>query len=122
LYSSLYAAIGAASESETDTQQFMLPVTVPLIFSMVMMSYVINNPFSKLSVWLSIIPFTSPIIMMIRIPFSVPVWQVVVSLAVLIASFVFTTWLAARIYRTGILMYGKKVNYKEVWKWLKYKD
>lgn len=122
LYSSLYAAIGAASESETDTQQFMLPVTVPLIFSMVMMGYVINNPFSSLSVWLSIIPFTSPIIMMIRIPFSVPIWQVVVSLVVLIASFVFTTWLAARIYRTGILMYGKKVNYKEVWKWLKYKD
>jgi ABC-2 type transport system permease protein len=122
LYSSLYAAIGAASESETDTQQFMLPVTVPLIFSMVMMGYVINNPFSSLSVWLSIIPFTSPIIMMIRIPFSVPVWQVAVSLVVLIASFVFTTWLAARIYRTGILMYGKKVNYKEVWKWLKYKD
>lgn len=122
LYSSLYAAIGAASESETDTQQFMLPVTVPLIFSMVMMGYVINNPFSSLSVWLSIVPFTSPIIMMIRIPFSVPVWQVVVSLVVLIASFIFTTWLAARIYRTGILMYGKKVNYKEVWKWLKYKD
>ncbi len=122
LYSSLFAAVGAASESETDTQQFMLPITIPLIFSMVMMTYIINNPMGNISVWLSIFPFTSPIIMMIRIPFGVPAWQIIVSLSVLAGSFIFTTWLAAKIYRTGILMYGKKVSYKEIWKWLKYKD
>ena len=121
LYGALFAAIGAAVDSEADTQQFMLPVTVPLIFAIVMMQYVINNPEGPLSWWLSMIPFTSPIIMMIRIPFGVPYGQLALSAALLVAGFLATTWIAAKIYRTGILMYGKKVNYAELWKWIRYK-
>lgn len=121
LYGALFAAIGSAVDSEADTQQFMLPVTVPLIFAIVMMQYVINNPEGPLSWWLSMIPFTSPVIMMIRIPFGVPYAQLALSAALLVAGFLATTWVAAKIYRTGILMYGKKVNYAELWKWIRYK-
>lgn len=122
LYAALFAAIGSAVDSEADTQQFMLPVTIPLIFSIVMAQYVINNPDGPLSFWLSIIPLTSPVIMMIRIPFGVPIGDLVLSVSLLIAGFLGTTWLAARIYRTGILMYGKKVSYREIAKWLFYKS
>ncbi|MFZ4707386.1 MAG: ABC transporter permease, partial [Bacteroidales bacterium] len=122
LYASLFAAIGSAVDSEADTQQFMLPITIPLIFSIVMAQYVINNPGGPLSFWLSIIPLTSPIIMMIRIPFGVPFGEIALSCGLLIAGFLGTTWMAARIYRTGILMYGKKVNYRELAKWLFYKS
>jgi ABC-2 type transport system permease protein len=122
LYAALFAAIGSAVDSEADTQQFMLPVTIPLIFSIVMAQYVINNPDGPLSFWLSIIPLTSPVIMMIRIPFGVPVMDLALSVGLLIAGFIGTTWLAARIYRTGILMYGKKVSYRELAKWLFYKS
>ena len=120
LYASLFASIGAAVDSETDTQQFMFPVTIPLIFAVYVMISTINNPESSLSFWCSIIPLTSPIVMMVRIPFDVPAWQLAVSATVLVLSFIGTTWLAGRIYRTGILMYGKKVSYRELWKWIKY--
>ncbi|HPE33502.1 MAG TPA: ABC transporter permease [Bacteroidales bacterium] len=120
LYAAMFAAIGSAVDNETDSQQFMLPVTIPLILSMVMLGLIINNPSGPVAFWFSIIPFTSPIIMMLRIPFGVPHWQVALSAVLLILGFIFTTWLAAKIYRTGILMYGKKVNYAELWKWLKH--
>lgn len=121
LYASLFAAIGSAVDNEADTQQFMLPVTIPLILAIVVMTNTINNPESQLSFWFSIIPLTSPIIMMVRIPFGVPWWQVELSAGLLIATFIATTWLAGKIYRTGILMYGKKVSYAELLKWIRYK-
>jgi ABC-2 type transport system permease protein len=121
LYATLYAAIGSLVDNNTDSQQFTLPITVPLIIAIISSFYIINNPDSQLSVWLSMIPFTSPISMMVRIPFGVPIWQVVVSAAILAGTFVLMTWIAAKIYRTGILMYGKKLSYKEIFKWLKYK-
>jgi ABC-2 type transport system permease protein len=118
MYAALFAAIGSAVDSEADTQQFMLPVTVPLILAIVMAQFIINNPDGNVAFWLSIIPFTSPIIMMVRIPFNPPVLEVVLSMVLLVGAFFATTWLAAKIYRTGILMYGKKSNYRELWKWL----
>lgn len=121
LYSALFAAIGAAVDNEADTQQFMLPVTIPLVFSFIMLQMVINNPSGPVAFWLSVVPLTSPIIMMVRIPFGVPYTDVVISMAALIVGFVITTWLAAKIYRTGILMYGKKINYAELWKWIRYR-
>ena len=121
LYGALFAAIGSAVDNETDTQQFMLPVTVPLILSLVVAQTVIQNPESPLAFWLSMIPLTSPVIMMVRIPFGVPTWQIALSAGILILGFLGATWLAAKIYRTGILMYGKKSNYKELWKWIRYK-
>lgn len=120
LYSALFAAIGAAVDNEADTQQFMLPVTIPLIFAFIMAQMVINNPSGPVAFWLSVIPLTSPIIMMVRIPFGVPYIDVAISAISLIAGFVATTWLASKIYRTGILMYGKKITYGELWKWIKY--
>ncbi|MBP7438508.1 MAG: ABC transporter permease, partial [Bacteroidia bacterium] len=120
LYSALFAAIGAAVDSETDTQQFMFPVTIPLILAYVAAINVLNNPQGNIAFWFSIIPFTSPIVMMVRIPFGVPWEHVALSMVLLIGGFLFTTWLAGKIYRTGILMYGKKVSYKEMWKWLRY--
>ena len=121
LYSALFAAIGAAVDAETDTQQFMLPVTIPLIFAYVVSTIVMTNPESELGYWFSIIPFTSPIVMMVRMPFDPPVIDIVISMVLLVAGFVFTTWIAAKIYRTGILMYGKKPTYKELFRWLFYK-
>lgn len=121
MYAALFAAIGAAVDAETDMQQFMLPVTIPLILSMVMAQTIIREPSGPIAFWFSMIPLTSPITMMVRLPFGVPAWQVALSMTLLIAGFMFTTWLAGRIYRTGILMYGKKVSYKEMWKWLFYK-
>jgi len=120
LYSALFAAIGAAVDSETDTQQFMLPVTLPLILSYIVSATVIGNPNGAVAFWFSMIPLTSPVVMMLRVPFDVPAWQVGLSITLLILGFLFTTWLAAKIYRTGILMYGKKVNYMELFKWLRY--
>jgi len=120
LYSALFAAIGSAVDSETDTQQFMFPVTIPLIIAYVAAVSVIQNPQGNVAFWFSIIPLTSPIVMMVRIPFGVPVTHILLSMVLLIAGFIFTTWLASKIYRTGILMYGKKVGYKEIWKWIRY--
>jgi ABC-2 type transport system permease protein len=121
LYSSLYAAIGAAVDNETDTQQFMLPVLMPLILAVYVGVFtVIEDPHGTVSTVFSFIPFTSPVVMLMRIPFGVPLWQQLVSLLILIATFIFTVWFAAKIYRVGILMYGKKPTYKELFKWLKY--
>ena len=120
LYATMFAAIGSLVENNTDSQQFTLPVTVPLLIAMLSAIYIVNNPDGSLAVWLSMIPFTSPIVMMVRIPFGIPIWQVVVSAFILAGSFVAMTWVAAKIYRTGILMYGKKPTYKEIFKWLKY--
>ena len=122
LYAALFAAVGSAVDSEADTQQFMLPITIPLIFSIIMAQFVINNPDGPIAFWLSIIPLTSPIIMMVRIPFGVPYEEIILSMTLLILGFLATTWLASRIYKVGILMYGKKPSYKEIWKWVKYKN
>lgn len=123
LYSALFAAVGSAVESDTETQQFMLPITLPLLFTYIMsFSFIVNNPDSSLSFWLSIIPFTSPIAMMVRLPFGVPNWELALSIILLIAGFIFTTWVASRIYRVGILMYGKKVSFAELGKWFMYKE
>lgn len=122
LYGSLFAAIGSASDQETDSQQFIVPITIPLIVSFVLVQVVIDNPHGGLAYWLSMIPFTSPIIMIARIPFGVPLHELLLSISLLIGGFLLTTWIAAKIYRVGILMYGKKISYKELWKWLKYKD
>ncbi len=122
LYGALFAAIGGAVDNETDTQQFMLPITIPLIFSIIMAQFVIQHPDSSLSFWLSIIPFTSPVIMMVRIPFGIQAWELWLSVGVLILGFLGTTWLAGRIYRTGILMYGSKVTYKTMWKWIRMRN
>ena len=120
MYSALFAAVGSAVDAEADTQQFVLPITIPLILSFVLITPIMENPDGTLAFWMSMIPFTSPVIMMVRIPFGVANWELALSIGILIASFIGTTWLAGRIYRTGILMYGKKVTYKEIWKWLKY--
>jgi ABC-2 type transport system permease protein len=123
LYSALFAAVGSAVDNDTETQQFMFPITLPLLFTYILsFSFIINNPDSTLAIWLSIIPFTSPIAMMVRVPFGVPDWQLFLSVTLLIAGFIFTTWVAARIYRVGILMYGKKASYGELIKWFMYKD
>lgn len=121
LYAALFAAIGSAVDAETDTQQFMMPVTIPLFLSIIVANVAIYNPDGPVAFWFSIIPFTSPVVMMARIPFGVPIWEIWLSAGLLILGFIFTTWLAARIYRTGILMYGKKVSYRELWKWITYK-
>ena len=120
MYSSLFAAVGSAVDAEADTQQFILPVTIPLILSFILIQPIMDNPDGILAFWMSIIPFTSPVIMMGRLPFGVPEWELLLSMAILISTFIATTWLAGRIYRTGILMYGKKASYKELWRWLRY--
>ena len=123
LYSSLFAAIGSAVDTESDTQQFVLPITIPLILSLVMIEPIMNNPDGTLAIWLSIIPFSSPIIMMVRLPFGgVESWEIIISATVLICTFLSTTYIASKIYRVGILMYGKKSSFKELIKWISYKD
>lgn len=121
LYSSIYAAIGAAVDSETDSQQFMLPVILPLMLGIYVGFFsVIENPHGTISTIFSMIPLTSPIVMLMRIPFGVPWWEVIISIAILIGSIFLMIWFAGKIYRIGILMYGKKPTYKELFKWLKY--
>ena len=120
MYSSLFAAVGSAVDAEADTQQFILPITIPLILSFILIQPIMDNPDGTLAFWMSIIPFTSPVVMMVRLPFGVANWELILSITLLVASFIATTWLAGRIYRTGILMYGKKASYKELWKWIKY--
>lgn len=122
LYSSIFASIGAAVDNETDTQQFMLPVMLPLILGVyVGFATVITDPNGPISTIFSIIPFTSPIVMLMRVPFGVPWYEIVISMVLLIITFIFMVWFAAKIYRVGILMYGKKPSYKDLYKWLKYK-
>jgi ABC-2 type transport system permease protein len=120
LYASVFAAIGSAVDNETETQQFMLPVTIPIILGLMVAMGTMQNPESSLSFWCSMIPLTSPIVMMARIPFGVPYWQIAASMAIMLVTFVAFVWMAAKVYRTGILMYGKKTSWKEMWKWLRY--
>jgi ABC-2 type transport system permease protein len=122
LYAALFAAVGSAVDNEADTQQFMAPITIPLILGIFVMVNTINNPESALTFWFSIIPLTSPIVMLVRIPFGVPYGELALSAGILIATFLGVIWMASRIYKTGILMYGSKVSYKELWKWIKIKD
>lgn len=120
LYASLFAAAGSAVDSETDTQQFSFPLTLPIIFAIYAAIYSAQNPDGPLAIWCSMIPFTSPVVMMVRLPYGVPAIQLIASLTILVLSFIGTTWMAGKIYRTGILMYGKKAGWKEIWKWLRY--
>ncbi len=122
LYAAMFAAVGSAVDSETDTQQFMLPVSAPLILAISMSGTIITDPNGPIAFWFSIIPLTSPIVMMMRMPFHPPVWEIALSMALLFGFFILMTWLAGRIYRTGILMYGKKTSWKEIGKWIFYKD
>lgn len=124
LYSAMMAAVGSAVDSDTDTQQFIIPITFPLLFAYLMAFTVFENPSGTLSVWLSIIPFTSPVIMMVRIPFGIEpadIWQLYLSMGLLISSFIAMVWLSGRVYRIGILMYGKKPTWRELIKWINFK-
>ena len=117
-YSALFAAVGSAvNEDPQEAQSLMLPITLPIIFSFVIMTIAVQDPAGPLAVWASIIPFSAPIVMMARIPFGVPWWQLGLSMSLLVLGFLGTTWLAGKIYRTGILMYGKKPSWKTMWKW-----
>lgn len=120
LYASLFAAIGAAVDNETDSQQFLTPLSIILVVGLYIGFAAMKSPESPLVFWSSLIPFTSPIVMLVRIPFGVPGWEIITSMALLVAFFIFFTWLSGKIYRVGILMYGKKVTWKELYKWLKY--
>ena len=122
LYASLFGAVGSAVDSDEDAQQMMFPIMMPLIFSIIMLFPVVKNPEGSLAFWVSMIPFTSPVTMMVRIPFGVPAWQIFLSMSILVATIFGTIWMSGKIYRTGILMYGKKVNLKEIVKWLFYKN
>jgi ABC-2 type transport system permease protein len=121
LYSSFYAAIGAAVDNETDSQQFLLPIIMPLILGVYIGFFtVINDPHGTVATTFSIVPLTSPIVMLMRIPFGVPLWQILLSIVLLFGTFLLVVWFASKIYRVGILMYGKKPSWKELYKWLKY--
>lgn len=122
LYGALFAAVGSAVDSDADSQQFMLPISLPLIASIVSLAAVLKDPNGTLAFWLSVIPLTSPVVMMMRIPFGVPAWELILSMLLLVGGFIFTSWLAGRIYRIGILMHGTKVNYKVLGKWLTMKN
>lgn len=122
MYSALFAAIGGAVDNDADTQQFMLPITIPLILSIVLVSNITSNPEGPIAFWFSLIPLTSPVVMMVRIPFGVPWTEVLLSASILIGTFIFTTWLAGKIYKTGILLYGKKVTYMDLYKWIRNKN
>ncbi len=121
LYAALFAAMGSAVESVADTQQLTLPVTIPLIIGLFIMLSTFQNPDSSLSFWASMIPFTSPVVMMARLPYGIPMWEFVLSLSILILTFVGITWMCARIYRVGILSYGTKATWKDMFKWIKIK-
>jgi ABC-2 type transport system permease protein len=120
LYASLFAAIGASVDNETDTQQFMMPVTLPLIFGYIVSTMMIENPESSIGHIFALVPLTSPIVMMVKTAIGVSIGLKLLSIAILIATIFGFVWLAAKIYRVGILMYGKKPSYKELWKWIKY--
>ena len=121
LYASLFAAIGSAVENEGDTQQLQIPITIPLLLGFFIAIYAFKAPDSALVFWGSMIPFTSPIVMLARLPFGVPTWELVVSIILLIATFAVCAWISAKIYKVGILMFGKKSTWKDLWKWLKQK-
>lgn len=119
LYASLYAAVGAAVDSPNDAGQFVLPLTIPIIIALYCGMTIIDNPHGPVAFWLSMIPFTSPIVMMVRVPFGVPAWEIVLSAVLLLVTFLVFTWIAAKIYRIGLLMYGTKPTYKDLWKWIR---
>jgi ABC-2 type transport system permease protein len=124
LYAALFAAVGSAVDNETDTQQFIIPISLPLILAYVMSSVIIQNPEGPAAFWFSVIPFTSPVVMMVRVAMGISaeaLWELWLSMFLLVVTFIFMTWLAGRIYKTGIMMYGKKASYRELWKWLFYK-
>jgi ABC-2 type transport system permease protein len=122
LYAALFAAVGSAVDKESDSQQFMLPITIPLILSLLVILRALDNPDGPIAFWFSIIPFTSPLVMMARLPFGVEPWQLALSMTILVLSFLFCVWFAAKIYRVGILMYGKKPSFKELYHWTRYKN
>ncbi|MBR4148879.1 MAG: ABC transporter permease [Rikenellaceae bacterium] len=122
LYAAMFAAVGSAVDNVQDAQQFQTPITMPIIIGFIVMIFAMNEPHAPLSVWCSMIPFTSPIVMMARLPFDVPMWELALSLAILAASFVFMVWAAAKIYRIGIFMHGRKPSYKELWQWIRMRD
>ena len=119
LYASLYAAVGSAVESVEDTQQLQLPITIPLMIAYMIILMAFQNPDSNVVVWASMIPFTSPIVMLARIPYGVPMWQLILSIVLLFFTFLACAWVSAKIYKVGILMFGKKSTFKDLWKWLK---
>jgi ABC-2 type transport system permease protein len=119
LYAGLFAALGAAIDTDTDSQQFVMPVMIPLILSIYVAISTYRNPTGDLAFWFSMIPFTSPVVMMARIPFHIPLWEIILSMLILAVSFIGMTYMAGRVYRTGILMYGKKTTYRELWKWFR---
>lgn len=121
LYSAMFAAVGSAVDNIQDASQLQMPITLPIILALLMMLAVIQDPNSQLAFWFSMIPFTSPVVMMARIPYDIPLWEIVLSLALLYASFVGMVWFAGKIYRVGIFMYGKKPTLKELFKWVRYK-
>lgn len=121
LYASLFAAIGSAVENEADTNQLQMPVTIPLLLAFFVAMYAFKAPESQIVWWGSMIPFTSPIVMLARIPFGVPAWELILSIALLVGTFIACGWVSAKIYRIGILMFGKKTTFKDLWKWLKQK-
>ena len=121
LYASLFAAIGSAVENEADTQQLQLPVTIPLLIGFLIAFYAFRAPESSIVWWGSMIPFTSPIVMLARLPFGVPTWELILSISLLILTFIACAWASAKIYKVGILMFGKKSTFKDLWKWLKQK-
>ncbi len=121
-YSALFAAVGAAVDNEADSQQFVMPVTIPLLLTIMLLVPISTDPSGSLAVWMSMIPLTSPIAMMIRLPAGVPLYELIISMTISILFFMAVVWMAAKIYRTGILMYGKKISYSELFKWLKYKN
>lgn len=121
LYSAMMAAVGSAVDNDTETQQFVLPITFPLLLSYIVAFSIFDNPSSPIAVWMSMIPFTSPVIMMIRVAFnSVTIWEIALSMSLLVITFIFMVWVSARVYRTGILMYGKKASLSEIIKWIRY--
>ena len=121
LYASLFAAIGSAVENEGDTQQLQLPLTIPLMLAYIIALYAFRAPDSQIAFWGSIIPFTSPIVMISRLPFGVPAWEIILSLVLLVLTFLACAWASAKIYKVGILMFGKKSTWKDLWKWFKQK-
>lgn len=121
LYSAMFAAVGSSVDNIQDAQQLQTPIMIPIVLGFFVAMSVMNDPNSSVAFWFSIIPFTSPIVMIARIPCGIPAWEILLSLVLLYASFVVMVWLAAKIYRVGIFMYGKKPSFKELYKWLRYK-
>jgi ABC-2 type transport system permease protein len=119
IYATLYAATGSVVDNESDSQQYTMPVTIPLLLAIILIPTISTNPNGQLAFWFSMIPLTSPIVMMVRLPAGVPLWQLLTSMGLALLFLVFCVWFAAKVYRMGILMYGKKSSWKEIFKWLK---